>query len=93
MFDATITADLVLVSTGVKETNIKRFPVISIFGFPLFRIHRPDASDANAVVVLYFREEYLVDVFFRIVLIMAIAGNATQHHTLIFIVPFVNRQH
>ncbi len=70
MLDATVTADLVLVSSGVKKSNIKRFGTIS-----------------------FFREEHFVDMFFRIVIVMAVTRDASQHHPLVFFIPFIDRQH
>ena len=53
MFYSTVATDLILVSTGMKKTDIQRFPF------------------------LYFWQKHFIDMLFRIIIIMTVAGDPT----------------
>lgn len=66
MLDATITADLVLVSTCMEKAQVERFAIIDL------------------------GKKYFIDVFFRIIVVVTVAGYAAQYDALVIFPPFID---
>src|ERR1022692_4659340 len=48
-------------------------------------------TDIEWFAIFYFGQKDFIDVLFRIIVIMAVAGDASQCHPLVFAVPFIDR--
>ena len=46
-----------------------------------------------ALFLIQLGQEHRIDMLFRCVEVMAIAGEASEMHLLVFFLPFVDRQH